>query len=91
MNVRAHVIFSGRVQGVWFRANTRGKAAELGVTGWVRNLPDGTVEAVLEGEKSLVGELIDWCRTSQPHARVDSAMMEWQEFSGDFTDFEILH
>ena len=89
MNIRAHVIFSGRVQGVWFRANTHGKASELGLSGWVRNLRDGTVEAVFEGPEKLVKEAIQWCKTSQPHARVDSAEITWENYTGEFHGFDI--
>ncbi len=89
MNIRAHVIFAGRVQGVWFRANTHGKAMELGLTGWVRNLQDGTVEAVFEGKDELVKEAINWCQTSQPHARVDSVEISWEDYTGEFCGFDI--
>ncbi|MFQ5837228.1 MAG: acylphosphatase [Thermoplasmata archaeon] len=89
MNVRAHVIFLGRVQGVFFRDNTRRKAEELGVVGWVRNLRDGSVEAVLEGSKDRVEELVDWCRTRQPYARVTEAKVSWEDYEGEFEDFFI--
>ena len=89
MDVRAHVIFRGRVQGVFFRANTQGKAEEVGVLGWVRNLPDGTVELVAEGERARVEKLLEWCRTGQPHARVESADVRWSEGRGGFRSFEI--
>jgi len=61
-HVRVHVIISGRVQGVFFRMETQRAARRLGVVGWVRNLPDGTVEAVLEGSRSQVDAMLDWCR-----------------------------
>lgn len=89
MNVRAHVIFFGRVQGVFFRDNTRRKAEELGVTGWVRNLRDGSVEALIEGPKEKVEELIEWCRTNQPYARVTEAKVSWEEYRGEFQEFFI--
>ena len=91
MKGRAHVLFKGRVQGVWFRANTQGKARELGVTGWVRNLRDDSVEAVFEGERRDVEEVIRWCSTSQPHARVDSAEISWEECAEEFQGFEIRY
>ena len=69
--VRRHVFFTGRVQGVFFRANTRRKAQESGISGWVRNLSDGRVEAVFEGPEERVREIIEWCSNSIPHARVD--------------------
>jgi acylphosphatase len=89
VDVRAHVIFRGRVQGVFFRANAQDKAEEVGVLGWVRNLPDGTVELVAEGERARVEELLEWCRTGQPHARVESADVRWSEARGGFRSFEI--
>jgi len=87
---RAHVIFSGRVQGVFFRANTRRFAEENGVTGWVKNLPDGTVEAVFEGDKEAVERVIKLCVENQPAARVDSYHTSWEEYSGSFSSFEII-
>jgi acylphosphatase len=89
MNARAHVIFSGKVQGVWFRANTQQKAVELGVNGWVRNLPGGPVEAVFEGDKGRIETVINWCSHYQPYAKVDSAEVEWEEFKNEFNSFEV--
>lgn len=83
MRQRAHVYFSGRVQGVFFRANTRKKAIEIGIDGWVKNLPDGRVEAVFEGEKEDVEKIIEWCRTSQPYAKVTSVEVVWEEEKGE--------
>ena len=68
---RAHVFISGRVQGVWFRESTRRRAEELGLAGWVRNLPDGRVEALFEGEASAVRRAVDYIREGPVHARVD--------------------
>lgn len=82
MPVRAHVYFAGRVQGVFFRANSEKKAIELGINGWVRNLPDGRVEAVFEGEKFTVERLIEWCTHKQPYARVTEVKVEWEEPAG---------
>src|SRR2546428_13722224 len=70
MRVRAVVVFRGRVQGVYFRAHCADKAEELGLDGYVRNMLDGSVEAVFEGDKSLIETCIDWNRKSQPYARV---------------------
>jgi len=70
---RTHVFISGRVQGVWFRAHTREKAEELGISGWVRNLPDGRVEAVFEGEDEKVDEMVKWCHRGP---KVDE-MVKW--------------
>jgi len=80
---RAHVIFQGKVQGVFFRANTEKKALEIGVQGWVRNLPDSTVEAVFEGERQQVQQVIDWCATSQPYAQVMGKEVQWSEPQGE--------
>ena len=79
--VRAHVYISGRVQGVFFRDSTRHLARQYGVAGWVRNLPDGRVEAVFEGEKDAVQRLVDWCHQGPPGARVDRVDVEWQEYT----------
>lgn len=81
---RAHVFVSGRVQGVYYRASTREKAHEMGVGGWVKNLPDGRVEAVFEGERDSVEAMVEWCRTGSPKARVDNVDVEY----GDPTDLE---
>lgn len=89
MNARAHVIFIGRVQGVFFRANTERKAVELGVKGWVRNVRDGTVEAVFEGPQDKVEGVIEWCRKHQPMARVADKKVEWEEYTGEFKGFEV--
>jgi acylphosphatase len=72
MAVRRHVWISGRVQGVWFRESTRRLALEAGVSGWVRNLPDGRVEAMFEGEEERVVRLIEFVRQGPPRARVAS-------------------
>ena len=70
--IRRRVLVSGLVQGVWFRQTTADMAREAGVAGWVRNLPDGRVEAVLEGEPVAVEALLAWCRRGPRAARVDS-------------------
>lgn len=88
MKARAHVIFRGKVQGVFFRAHTEGKAREEGLRGWVRNLRDGTVEAVFEGEKEAIERAIEWCRNSQPYARVTATDVRWEEFRDEFSSFE---
>ena len=71
MKKRYHVWISGRVQGVFFRANTWKQARSLGVSGWVRNLPDGRVETVFEGEDRAAEAMLNWRRTGSPPARVD--------------------
>lgn len=89
MTARAHVLFFGRVQGVFFRDHTRRRAAELGVLGWVRNLSDGSVEAVMEGPRDRLESLIEWCRTGPPQAHVTQVNASWEEPSGEFRDFTI--
>lgn len=87
---RAHVLISGRVQGVNFRAYTQREAETRGVTGWVRNNPDGRVEAVFEGEASDVQRMVDWCRHGPPVARVDRVEVEWEPYTGEFDSFDVL-
>ena len=89
--IRAHVIFKGRVQGVFFRAHTMERANELGVRGWVRNLGSGDVEALFEGEEDIVKELIEYCKSGQPHAKVRSAEVEYSGHTNEFEDFKITH
>ncbi|MFH0896949.1 MAG: acylphosphatase [Candidatus Bathyarchaeota archaeon] len=70
MKIRAHLVVDGRVQGVFFRSRTVEKACKIGVTGWVRNLLDDIVEAVFEGDKEAVEEMINFCRIDPPRALV---------------------
>ncbi|MEM3578914.1 MAG: acylphosphatase [Candidatus Bathyarchaeia archaeon] len=91
MKVRAHVFVSGRVQGVFFRHETRREARLRGVKGWIRNLPDGRVEAVFEGEEETVKELIKFCKYGPPGARVTGLEVEWEDYTGEFKDFEIRY
>jgi acylphosphatase len=82
--LRARVIIHGLVQGVWFRASTKDEADRLGVTGWVRNLPDGSVEAVFEGEKKKVEEIVGWCHRGPAGAQVSKVDIIWEPSKGDF-------
>jgi len=77
------------VQGVNFRYYTRQEARIHGVTGWVRNNPDGSVEAVFEGEEEDVRRMVQWCFRGPSLARVDRVDVEWQPYSGEFGDFEV--
>lgn len=86
---RAHVYVSGRVQGVGFRYSTYHQAIRLNLGGWVRNLDDGRVEAVFEGEADAVREMIAWCREGPPGARVGRVEVEWEPAAGGFRDFGI--
>ena len=88
---RAHVVVSGRVQGVYYRYATKEEAAMRGVKGWIRNLQDGRVEAVFEGEKSKVDEVVDFCHYGPPSAKVSSVEVTWEEYTGDFNDFSIRY
>jgi acylphosphatase len=90
MKKRYHVWISGRVQGVFFRANTRKQARSLGLTGWVRNLPDGDVEALLDGEKAAAERMLEWCRVGTPPARVDHLEILEEAATEEYTDFEIV-
>jgi len=83
MRKRIHGAVSGRVQGVFFRATTRDRARELGLSGWVRNLPDGRVEFVAEGEEQDLHELISFLRVGPPGARVDDIELEWTDPKGE--------
>lgn len=92
MGIRAHVIFHGRVQGVWFRATTRDAAKRIGgLTGWVRNLPDGTVEAIFEGAEEKIAQVINACKNFRPPARVDRVEVENSEATGEFSGFEVSY
>ncbi len=79
---------SGRVQGVFFRQNTKRQAQSRGVAGWVRNLPDGRVEAVFEGEEDAVLALVDYCRRGPSYARVENVDVRYEDFSGQFSGFQ---
>jgi acylphosphatase len=80
-----HLLIHGRVQGVWFRESMRSEAERLGVTGWVRNAPDGSVEAVVQGPDTAVDALIAWARIGPPQARVDR--IDLVDAQGDFSGF----
>ncbi|TCJ15128.1 acylphosphatase [Rubrobacter taiwanensis] len=86
---RAHVYVSGRVQGVFFRDSAREEAERRGVTGWIRNLPDGRVEAVFEGEPKMVDEMVEWCGEGPKHARVENVDVSYEEAAGGFSGFEV--
>lgn len=87
--VCAHVLISGRVQGVFFRAYTQQQAQALGLTGWVRNLSDGRVEAVFAGEQNRVEEMIKWCWEGSPSAEVTNVQVKWEKAGGVYKDFRI--
>ncbi|HCE66721.1 MAG: acylphosphatase [Geobacteraceae bacterium GWC2_55_20] len=89
MNTRVHIIVHGSVQGVSFRYYTSRRALELGVSGWVRNLPDGTVEGLFEGSDSAVQALVEWCRLGPAAARVDRLDVRRDSYTGEFDSFTI--
>jgi len=88
--VRAHVFVSGKVQGVYYRANTRDTAREHGIDGWVRNRDDGRVEAVFEGPESDVESMVEWCHEGSPRARVDGVDVEYEAPEG-IEGFEVRY
>ena len=87
----AHVIVSGRVQGVWLRGNTQRAASAAGVRGWVRNLPDRRVEAVLQGERAAVESVIDFLRVGPPGAAVVDCAVSWRPPGDSIHDFDIRY
>jgi len=91
LRVRARVYVSGQVQGVFFRSETQDEALRGSVTGWVRNMPDGRVEAVFEGEKDKVDRLIEFCRRGPPGARVTQVEVVWERYKGEFSGFRIRY
>ena len=88
---RVYLIITGFVQGVFFRASTRETAVRLDLTGWVRNLPDGNVEAVFEGPVEKLRQAVQWCRQGPRGARVTKVDEEWQDYTGEFKDFSISY
>lgn len=88
---RAHVIIEGRVQGVFFRAHTQEMADLLNLTGWVKNRRDGRVEALFEGEKTKVQQMIEWCHRGPQEARVTKVLVTWEDFAGEFKNFSITY
>ncbi|UCH23766.1 MAG: acylphosphatase [Deltaproteobacteria bacterium] len=89
--VRAHVIIAGRVQGVFFRLETQRAAERYGVSGWVRNKRDGTVEAVFEGDQTRVDSILKWCQQGSPAAAVERVDLTWEEHTGEYPGFEITY
>jgi acylphosphatase len=86
---QAHLRVHGHVHGVWFRESTRQEAERLGLAGWVRNQPDGTVEIVAEGEDPVLEQLIAWAHHGPRTARVDRVDVTWRTPSGEFHDFRV--
>ncbi|MBN2518728.1 MAG: acylphosphatase [Candidatus Altiarchaeota archaeon] len=91
MRARAHVFVSGKVQGVFFRSTTKDVALKSGVNGWVRNLEDGRVEVLLEGEKVKVKKVVDWLYHGPPESAVSLVDVEWEEYTGQYNTFFITY
>ncbi|MBM4287989.1 MAG: acylphosphatase [Deltaproteobacteria bacterium] len=89
--LRARAVIEGRVQGVFFRASTRDEARRLGVNGWVRNLPNGDVEALFEGDKGPVGQMLAWCYKGPPYAVVHRVNVSYEPFLGDQEGFHVAY
>jgi acylphosphatase len=90
-NARAHLFISGWVQGVFYRAFTRDLAQSLGLSGWVRNLRDGGVEALFEGRKDLIEKAVTTCHDGPPGARVSQIDVLWEKYIGDLKGFSITY
>jgi len=88
---RVHTFISGKVQRVCFRAETRRMAEIFNLTGWVRNLPDGRVEAVFEGEDTNVDKMLAWCHYGPPAARVQEVIIDVHTYTGEFRNFNITY
>jgi len=86
---RVHVIVVGRVQGVFFRAYTKDEAVKLGLAGWVKNRPDGSVEALIEGDKTAVERMLRWFHQGSPHSSVEKVQTTEESPVGDSSGFEI--
>jgi acylphosphatase len=89
--LRVKARFYGLVQGVFFRANTRRKAKELGVKGYVMNCSDGSVEVVAEGEEQAIKELLEYCSKHMPYAQVDKVNVSYELFKNEFKSFDIVY
>ena len=87
MNSRVHIFVSGKVQGVFFRSSTKYMAEKLGLSGWVRNLADGRVEAIFEGNKEAVEKMVGWCRKGPEYARVTGIEVVAEDHTGEFNGF----
>jgi len=88
---RLHIFVSGIVQGVFFRQNTLMKAREIGVYGWVKNLRDGRVEIVCEGDEESLKKMAAWCKKGPEGAYISGLDMQWEEFKDEFKNFRIVY
>ncbi len=90
MEKRLHIIVSGRVQGVWFRASTQLQARQLGLVGQVWNRSDGRVEMIVEGSEEILRQFLEWCGVGPRGARVDTLESDWSTSIGEFGGFDIV-
>ena len=86
---RLHLIIKGRVQGVFYRHNTKKKALALNLKGYVKNIPDGNVEVMAEGPESNLKILLEWCWHGSPFSKVDDIEVKWSDSKGNYTDFSV--
>ena len=91
MKSRVHIFVSGKVQGVFFRENTRKKAAEFRLSGFVRNLQNGKVEAIFEGKKEKIEKIIQWIKKGPETVQIKNIEINWQNYQGEFKSFEIRY
>jgi len=91
MKTSAHLIISGKVQGVWFRASTKQKAEQLGIAGWVKNTDNGRVEALIEGDEKQIQDMIKWCHQGPPLSRVKKVEVKNIDSTNGFNGFEIKY
>ena len=87
--IRAELVITGRVQGVFYRGSAQDEGERLGLTGEIANLPDGSVHALVEGPKDKVEQFIAWCRRGPPSAKVEEVKVSWGEPRGDFRGFRV--
>lgn len=88
---RVNIFVSGLVQGVYYRHHTCLQAQELGVKGWVKNLPDQRVEILAEGSSEILEKLTEWCYQGSPMSKVDNVETSWLEYEGNLNDFAVVY
>jgi len=86
----AEILVIGKVQGVWFRDYLKRKAISLKLIGWVKNNPDGSVSAAVEGEEEIINQLIDKIKIGSPLSKVEDVQVNWQTFENKFNSFKVL-
>jgi len=87
---QAHIIISGKVQNVCYRVSCKEYASGQGLKGWVRNIENGSVEALAQGEKEKIERFIEWCKKGPPQAKVEEVKITWQEANGPFNGFSVI-